>query len=51
MPPGLLDAPENVTHFDADVHAEGVLPYRSSAVTVSLNELPAVCVPGFDNVK
>ena len=51
MPPGLLDAPENVTHFDADVQPEAALPYRSSAVTVSLKELPAVCVPGFDSVK
>ena len=48
---GEFDAPENATHFDADVHAEGVLPYRSSAVTVSLNAVPAVCVPGFESVK
>ena len=48
---GLLAAPENATHFEADVQLEAALPYRSSAVTVSLNDEPAVCVPGFESVK
>src|SRR4051812_21295066 len=48
---GMLAEPENATDSEAEAQAERGIPYRSSAVTVSFNQLPAVCVPGFVSGK
>jgi hypothetical protein len=48
---GLFDGPEKTMQPVVEVQPLAAFPKASRAVAVTLNDVPAVCVPGFDTVK